>query len=175
MTPLSPSRIARTRSDEALFKLLGGELKRLLPPYDSDDLDPFVKSLQDLPEGLRAMAATYELDVSMALDDLGWHFANWHHKGLALETLAGLRELGACAEAAIFERALEIALAHWDFFAAKGFVEAYFESSVETALSPLNDRLWRLLGYRGEGGRSLVDLWVPYARRSPERVCTMAV
>src|SRR5439155_11028124 len=95
MTPLSPSRIARTRSDEALFKLLGGELKRLLPPYDSANLEPLVKSLQGLPPGLRAMAATYELDVSMALDDLGWHFANCHHQRLALETLGGLRELGA--------------------------------------------------------------------------------
>jgi hypothetical protein len=177
MTPLSPSRIARTRSDESLFKLLGGELRRLLPSYDSDNLEPFVKSLQDLPPGLRAMAATYELDVSMALDDLGWHFANWHHQGLALATLAGLRELGALAEATIFEQALEIALARWDFFAAEGFVKAYFGSDIETALNPLNDQLWRLLGYgyRGEGGRSLLDLWAPYARRSPERVCSNAV
>src|SRR5262249_45883802 len=155
---LSPSRIARMRSDEALFKLLGGELKRWLPPYDSDHLEPLVKSLQRLPPGLRAMAATYELDVSMALDDLGWHFANWHHQGLALETLAGLRELGAFAEATIFEQALKIARARWDFFASEGFVEAYLGSDVETALNPLNDQLWRLLGYQGEGGRSLLDL-----------------
>jgi hypothetical protein len=171
MTPLSPQRIARTRSDDALFKLLGGELKRLVPLYDSDNLEPFVKSLANLPPGLRAMAATYELDVSMALDDLGWHFANWHHQGLALETLAGLRELGALAEATIFERALEIALARWDFFASKGFVHAYFGSDIDQALKPLNERLWRLLGYRGEGGRSLLALWAPYARRLPERVC----
>jgi hypothetical protein len=175
MTPLSPSRIARTRSDEALFKLLGGELKRLLPSYDNDNLEPLVKSLQDLPLGLRAIAATYELDVSMALDDLGWHFANWHHQGLALETLAGLRELGALAEATIFEQALEIALKRWDFFASEDFVDAYLGSDIETALNPLNDQLWRLLGYRGEGGRSLLALWAPYARRSPERVCSNAV
>jgi hypothetical protein len=175
MTPLSPSRIVRTRSDEALFKLLGVELKRRLPPYDSDHLEPLVKSLEKLPPGLRAMAATYVLDVSMALDDLGWHFANWHHRGLALETLAGLREMGALAEASIFEQALEIACARWDFFASEGFVKAYSGSDLETALDPLNDQLWRLLGYPGEGGRSLLDLWAPYARRSPERVCSCAV
>jgi hypothetical protein len=174
MTPLSPSRVVRTRSDDALFKLLGGESKRLLPPYDSDNLEPLVKSLQDLPPGLRAMATTYELDVGMALDDLGWQFANWHHQGLALETLAGLRELGALAEATIFEQALEIALMRWDFFASEGFVEAYLGSDIDTALNPLNDRLWRLFGYRGVGGRSLLALWAPYARRSPERVCSSA-
>ena len=94
VTPLSPSRIAKRASDEALFKLLGGELKRLLSPYTSDDLEPFVKAVEQLPIGLRSMAATYELDVSMALDDLGWHFANWHHQGLAVETLAGLANWG---------------------------------------------------------------------------------
>jgi hypothetical protein len=175
MTPLSPSRIGRTRSDKALSRLLGGELKRLLTSYDSENVEPLVKSLQDLPVGLRAMAATYELDVSMALDDLGWHFANWHHQGLALETLAGLRELGALAEAIIFEQALEIAVKRWDFFASADFVDAYDGSDIEKALNPLNGKLWRLLGYQGEGGRSLVDLWAPYARRSPERVCSNAV
>ena len=172
VTPLSPSRIAQTRSDEALFKLLGGELKRLLPSYTSDDLEPFVTALAHLPRGLRTMAATYELDVSMALDDLGWHFANWHHQGLARETLAGLRELGAVEEAGIFERAMAIALAHWDFFASEGFIEAYDGSDIEVALSPLNERLWQLLGHRGEGGRDLLTLWAPYARRSPELVCS---
>jgi hypothetical protein len=172
MAGLSPSRIARTRSDEALFKLLVRELKRLLPPYTSDDLESFVKELQHLPEGLRAMASVYELDVSMALDDLGWHFANWHHRELACETLAGLRDLEAVEEASIFERAFEIALSHWDFFAAEDFVDRYLNSDVGELLDPLNDRLWRLLGYRGEGGRSLVTLWVPHARRYPESVCS---
>ncbi len=175
VTPLSPSRIARTRSDEALFKLLSAELKRLLPSDASDDLEQFVKALKHLPRGLRAMAATYELDVSMALDDLGWHFANWHHQGLALETLAGLRELGAIEESGIFGRAMEIALAHWDFLASDGFVQAYDGSDIEVALSPLNDRLWELLGYRGERGRNLLALWAPYARRLPERVCSNPV
>ena len=41
------------------------------------------------------MAATFELDVSMALDDLGWHFGNWTHRGYCDETLHGLRELEA--------------------------------------------------------------------------------
>jgi hypothetical protein len=31
----------------------------------------------------------------MALDDLGWHFYNFHSRELAEETYRGLRELGA--------------------------------------------------------------------------------
>ena len=42
------------------------------------DCDEFVAHLSDLSPGLRAMAATQKLDVSMVCDDLGWHFANWH-------------------------------------------------------------------------------------------------
>ena len=121
------------------------------------------------------MAATYELDVSMALDDLGWHFANWHHKGLARETLLGLLELGASEEAEIFSQALKIAFVNWDLFANEDFVQAYAHSEIEEALDPLNDRLWVLLGYRGKEGKALVHRWVPYARQYPERVCATRI
>jgi hypothetical protein len=32
------------------------------------------------------MAATYELDVSLTLDDLGWHFGNWPDPALSEKT-----------------------------------------------------------------------------------------
>jgi len=38
-----------------------------------------------------AMAAMYQLDVSMTLDDLGWHFANRHQRGDCEETLWAFR------------------------------------------------------------------------------------
>ena len=60
------------------------------------------------------MAATYDLDVSMALDDLAWHFIN--HDGsmeFAEETVLGLRELEAPEAADIFHAALEIIAPHW--------------------------------------------------------------
>jgi hypothetical protein len=52
------------------------------------------------------MAATFELDVSMALDDLGWHFVNWTHRGFCDATLWGLRELEAGEYADMFVKAL---------------------------------------------------------------------
>jgi hypothetical protein len=49
----------------------------------------FLVELRRLPPGLRAMAATYELDVSLTMDDLGWHFGNWHSTELAQGTAHG--------------------------------------------------------------------------------------
>jgi hypothetical protein len=117
------------------------------------------------------MASTFELDVSITLDDLGWHFANWHHLGFARETLHGLRELGAAQVAALFEQALVIACENWDFFGAPDFVERYDGSAVETALSPLNRRCWDLFGSSSGSRESLLDFWVPYARTYPANVC----
>ncbi len=65
------------------------------------------------------MAATYELDVSMALDGLEDHFGNWHNRALARETLEGLRTLGARQEAEIFARATTLAFRHWRSLASR--------------------------------------------------------
>jgi len=104
MEEFTIERVRSAESDDELFNLLGAELTRRLP-NGRRPTDEFVHELHALPPGLRAMAATYELDVSLALDDFGWHFGNWHHVGLAEETLAGLRELGAARMAEIFSAA----------------------------------------------------------------------
>ena len=69
-------------SDDELFSLLGEELKARIGRWVSSG--EYVAKIRNLPLGLRAMAATYELDVSLALDDLGWHFGNWHDAQLAV-------------------------------------------------------------------------------------------
>ena len=51
------------------------------------------------------MAAMYQLDVSLALDDLGWHFANWHHQAYSEETIWALQELETAEAAEIFAAA----------------------------------------------------------------------
>jgi hypothetical protein len=156
-----------------LFERLGSELERLIgptPAANPDALDVFVQRLRELPRGLRAMAATYELDVSISLDDLGWHFANWHHEQLALETAQGLRELGAAEAADLFESALFIAKSDWSFFDAPDFPCRYSESSLARDLDTLNQRMWALHGSE-PGATSLLDLWPRYARLHPEHVC----
>jgi len=114
------------------------------------------------------MAATYELDVSMALDALEDHFVNWHSKALARETLAGLRVLGAHEEAKVFAQAFALAEHHWLSLQSGRPKRG---SRLYKQFEPLNARLWQLLGYQGNTGRSLLALWAPYARAHPEAVC----
>lgn len=130
-------------SDEEVFSLLGHELeKRIKSQRGSPE---FIAEIRELPLGLRTMAATYELDVSLALDDFGWHFGNWHSVELAEETAAGLEELGAHELAELFGAAFSLA----------------------RALRPLNERAWKLLEEQRNG---IFKHWVEYARDHPDKV-----
>jgi hypothetical protein len=169
-TALSPRAIANAKSDDELYGLLAEELTRRIGPGPEEDMKAFLATLPKLPIGLRSMAAVYQLDVSLALDDIGWHFANWHSAELAEETLAGLHELQALSHASAFEEALTIARRHWSIFAQSSFQEQYPGSSLELELRSTNERLWRLQGYRDEPGQSILSHWAPYARKYPDRV-----
>src|SRR5262245_29999541 len=169
---LTEEQIRDCASDEELFQALSAELHRRLPDEESDDLDLFVERLRALPKGLRAMAAIYQLDVSMALDDLGWHFANWHHRPYCDETLRGLRELEAHEPAEIFSSAYELVQPYWSTIGellTQGFdkfVDWYPDSELETALDPLNRRMWDLCA----PPYGLMAHWLTYARKYPEKV-----
>lgn len=171
--PLTVERILNAYDDEALSTLLSEELTRLIGSGPGEDMDEFVRKLRLLPKGLHAMASTYELDVSMALDDLGWHFANWHHLELANETHAGLMEFEAIEEAGVFRQAFEIVRGEWEYVGSEEFWKKYDGSELSKQLMPLNDRMWSLLGYGGRKkgvGIALVNRWIPYARKFPERL-----
>jgi hypothetical protein len=143
ITTLTPELIAAAASDDDLFALLRSELERCLPNGRNAN-DEFVSELRRLPQGLRAMAATYELDVALALDDFGWHFGNWHHLGLAGETEAGLKELGATELAEVFGKPLEHARRHWQELGSKDWSKSYHGSALEAALAPLNKQAWAI-------------------------------
>jgi hypothetical protein len=167
---IHPLQIMNTPDDDALFKLLSAELDAQLSAT-SRDVEALHQQLLRLPLGLRAMGATHPLDVSMALDDLGWHFGNWPSQPLAGETLAGLKELGATEAADIFDAAWSCAKEHWAFVCSGEFFDTYHGSPLEQTLLPLNRKLWTLLGYDGSTGKNLLAYWVPYARAHPDRVC----
>ncbi|MGA7913924.1 MAG: hypothetical protein WCA00_01715 [Candidatus Acidiferrales bacterium] len=59
-------------------------------PYGTDA--SFASNIALLPPGLRAMAATHWLDLSLTLDSITWHFGNFGEPHLVAETEAGLRE-----------------------------------------------------------------------------------
>ena len=75
-----------------IFSLLGKSVSTAADPYSDDG--SYAAAIASLPTGLRAMAATHHLDVSLTMDDIGWHFLNFGEPGLVRETEAGLRELG---------------------------------------------------------------------------------
>jgi hypothetical protein len=164
---LTIEQIQTAPSDEALFELLSSELGRRLPG-GRNDLDSFVQELQRFRQGLRAMAATYDLDVSMTLDDLGWHFGNWHHKPLARETIAGLRELEAVRAAEIFEDAFRLAEQYWFELGTNSWHKWYSDSDLEQSLASFNDEMWAICNRSSDFG--LMSYWLEYARRYPERV-----
>jgi len=113
------------------------------------------------------MAATYELDVSLVMDDLGWHFGNWHNTALADETIRGLDELGATELAVIFKEAFQIAFRYWDELAAKDWSKWYHGSLLEKEIEPLNERASKILDGKKNG---VFEYWVKYARKYPERI-----
>jgi hypothetical protein len=151
-------------SNDQVFELLGEQLEKRLP----NRTDPeFVDELRALPVGLRAMAATYELDVSLTMDDLGWHFGNWHDLDLAEETARGLEELRATELAGLFRQALAHAKDYWSELGSETWSDWYHGSRLEEAVMPLNERAWALLEDRWNG---IFSYWVEYARQHPDRV-----
>lgn len=152
-------------SDDELFALLDKELEnRISAKRGSPE---FISQIRGLPVGLRAMAATYELDVSLALDNLGWHFGNWHNEELAEETARGLELLGAQELADLFRQAFEFAKKYWTELGAENWMEWYHGSPFETAVEPLTKRAWSILKDKKDG---IFKYWVDYARRNPEQV-----
>ena len=162
--PLTAHQIVASKSDKELFGLLSAELEQRLGRQTSNDA--WVKVIQTLSVGLRAMAATHRLDVSMAINDLGWHFYNHPHRELCAETSRGLRELEAFEVLEIFEGARALIEPHWDKL---GSLANWYETSgVEAAMRPLNQRLWKICNQSPEYG--LMQFWLGYARNHPERV-----
>lgn len=172
--PLTIALITETTAHDRLFELIGLELTERLPDGEGDDLDDFLSKTRRLPVGLRAMAATYQLDVSLTLDDLGWHFANWHHRAYCDETKWALGELEAFEQAELFAQAYAEALPFWgrigelvaeDF---DDFVAWYPRSGLETATMPMTEKLWKMQ----EQDDGLFGYWTRYAWKYPERMVT---
>jgi hypothetical protein len=163
--------IKEAKSDEHLFKMLSSELQRCLPEQVQNDLGTLVQALRGLPRGLRAMAATYRLDVSMAMNDLGWHFFNNHNLEFSEEIQSGLHELEATEAADIFEKAKALIQPHWNQIGqltAKTFADWYESSGLAAALSPLNKQMWKICSESKDYG--IMSYWLIYARKHPEQV-----
>jgi hypothetical protein len=171
---LTANQIRNAHSDADLLRLLQSELNLVFPTESRRDVPVFLSKLQTAPRGLRAMAATFELDVSMALDDLAWHFVNYHSLDWYEETRLGLRELEAVEAAELFEKAFAVIEPHGiglgsvaqgeDFSAIHAWLDA---TGIQKLIDPLDKHMWKLLGQWPKEG--LMHYWVTYARKYPER------
>lgn len=155
-------------NDEALlkeiFSLLSKSVNPLANPYGDDG--SYAASIRMLPDGLRAMAATHHLDISLTLDDIGWHFLNFGELRFVHETQVGLRELGLTEMAEWFAEAFAIV----DPLRAEiASGEEYYDCLVRHELMGRIDEL--TLKARPERKKSQIyDAWIKYARNHPEKV-----
>jgi hypothetical protein len=162
---------ALQKDDAELQKELFSLLTSRVPgnPYSSDG--SFAKNLEALRPGLRAMAATHWLDISLTLDSMTWHFGNFGEPGLVAATEAGLTELGLDELASCFREAKELMVPLlYQRTEADGDSDEILERrGLDWKAKEINDRAWDLddLGPK----KSLIyDAWVRYARLHPENV-----
>ena len=162
---------ALEKDDAALQK----ELMKLLSarvtgnPYSADG--QFAESIALLSPGLRAMAATHWLDVSLTLDSITWHFGNFGEPRLAAHTEMGLHELGLHELAQCFVEAKELML---PLLARRTESDGNPSEILERAglkerADELDQRAWALDDL-GPGESVIYKAWIRYTRQHPGRV-----
>ena len=169
---LTRDQILSTEDDEALLDLLSGELNQRLPPELQGDTDRLYATVPSLPRGLRAMAGTHSFDVSMAMDDLAWHFGNQNDERALRETYDGLIELELPRIAELFREAWTLMEPHLPTIrsgsiAADNFHDWLEEIGAQAKINPMNDEIWAFC--ESEGDLGLLQSWPRYARKYPER------
>lgn len=138
-------------------------------PYSDDGT--FAATIGRLPPGLRAMAATHWLDISLTLDSITWHFGNFGEPGLVALTEAGLRELGLPELADCFIEAKELMqplLARRS--KADGDPSEILERAGLQARADEIDGRASALGNGVQGESVIYDAWIRYTRDHPDRV-----
>lgn len=157
--------------DEQLFRLISGALEDLFPDSIKNDPERFLAALETAPRGLRAMAGIYDLDVSLALDDLAWHFGNHSDERFLRETAAALTELEAFEAAQMFVSAWEIVKPFLpeihDGSKISDFNDYLERTGIQSRVDPLNERMWAICKKCGRNG--LLQYWLSYARKYPQR------
>jgi len=138
-------------------------------PYSEDG--SFAANLSTLPVGLRAMAATHWLDISLTLDSITWHFGNFGEQHLVAQTEAGLLELGLDELALCFREAKELMLPILaERTEADGDPDEIVQrKGLEAKADEINRRAWDLHDV-GSGTSAIYAAWVKYARGHPAEI-----
>jgi len=167
--------VLRKNDEELLDELLALLSQRADGNAYDDAGAEFAAKIQQLPVGLRSMAATNCLDMSLTMDDIGWHFGNFGNPQLVKETERGLRELELTDLAEWFHEANEIVqplLPQID--TGKDFADILRDHKDADRLDELSAKAWALDKATGSGkspeGSAIYTAWVKYARTHPELV-----
>jgi hypothetical protein len=152
---------------EEIFSLLGRSVSSVADPYSDDG--SYAAAIGSLPTGLRAMAATHHLDISLTVDDIGWHFLNFGEPGLVRETEAGLRELGLDEIADYFVEAQTIVNPlKSEIKAAKDYYECLESRGLMDRINELTDKASATQPKLSDS--PIYAAWAKYARVHPENV-----
>jgi hypothetical protein len=145
------------------------DVRAIGDPYSEDG--SFAATLASLPPGLRAMAATHWLDVSLTLDSITWHFGNFGEPHLVAQTEAGLYELALDDLAVCFREAKELMLPLLsERTEADGDPDELLKvKGLSAVADELNGRSWDMIDI-GKGKSLIYDAWIRYTRQNPERV-----
>jgi hypothetical protein len=115
------------------------------------------------------MAATHHLDISLTMDDSGWHFLNFGEPGLVRETEAGLRELGLGDIADCFLEAHAIVRPlKPEIKEADDYYECLESRGLMAKVNELTDKASQ--GQPIVSGSRIYAAWIKYARARPESV-----
>lgn len=159
------------KEDESVLNEINAILSNRLTgnPYSTDG--SFAANLAKLPPGLRAMAATHWLDISLTLDSITWHFGNFGEPHLVEEAEAGLKELGLDELAQCFREAAELMIPFMAKHADSDLDPSdLFElDEVKDQVQQLDQRAWDL-DKAAPGDSIIYSAWVRYARAHPERI-----
>jgi hypothetical protein len=138
-------------------------------PYSNDG--SFAANIARLPPGLRAMAATHWLDMSLTLDSITWHFGNFGEPGLVAQTEAGLRELDLHELAECFVEAKNLMTPLLALRTeADGDPYEILERAGLRERADEIDRRADALDALGPGESMIYEAWIRYTRQHPDRV-----
>lgn len=147
---------------EKIMETLTGLVKA--DPYGSDG--KFATQIRRLDKGLRAMAATHWLDVSLTLDGLHWHFLNFGEENHVQETEKGLRLLGLIKLADVFKESYQLMRKFLPDEEGKDVNEYLEKEGIEERIDELND-IADELNKAKNGESAIYASWANYARENP--------
>jgi hypothetical protein len=158
-------------SDEDLlkeiFSALSKSVSSVADPYSEDG--SYAAAIAGLPKGLRAMAATHHLDISLTMDDIGWHFLNLGEPGLVRATEAGLHELGLADIADYFVEAYAIVdPLKPEIKEAEDYYPCLESRGLMARINELTDKASER--QPTVSGSPIYGAWIRYARTHPESV-----